>query len=176
MKRRPRSRSSPALSPGQTRKNTYVFFSFSFSISHPHSSTYHAQTVSPSLLSPPSPPIHRLSLLLPLLTPPQLLSLFRSIAAHAEKNEPGCTRYLIYVHPSTSPSPPGRRDLENQGTRLRGSKIEIVERYTTPAAFEEHTRSEPFRVLVQALGEEELLSEDPGTIEESMVRFVAGFE
>ncbi|KAL9021131.1 MAG: hypothetical protein Q9185_001670 [Variospora sp. 1 TL-2023] len=106
----------------------------------------------------------------------RLLSLFRSIAAHAEKHEPGCTRYLIYVHPSTSPSSPGRRDLENQGTRLRGSKIEIVERYTTPAAFEEHTRSEPFRALVQALGEEELLSEDPGTIEESMVRVVAGFE
>lgn len=156
----------------------YSFFFFFFFIFNFSSSLLYLSRTNriPSLISPPSPSIHRLLLLLHLLTPPQLLSLFRSIAAHAEKNEPGCTRYLIYVHPSTSPSSPGRRDLENQGTRLRGSKIEIVERYTTPAAFEEHTRSEPFRALVQALGEEELLSEDPGTIEESMVRFVAGFE
>ncbi|KAL8649628.1 MAG: hypothetical protein Q9210_004287 [Variospora velana] len=106
----------------------------------------------------------------------RLLSLFRSIAAHAQKHEPDCTRYLIYVHPSTSPSSPGRGDLENQDTSVRGSKIEIVERYSAPGALEEHTRSEPFRALVQALGEEELLSEDPGTIEEGMVRCVAGFE
>ncbi|KAI4113448.1 MAG: hypothetical protein LQ345_005578, partial [Seirophora villosa] len=54
--------------------------------------------------------------------------------------------------------------------------INIVERYSTPDAIEEHMGSEPFRMLVQALGEEDLLSEDPGAMEESMVRCVGGFE
>ncbi|KAL8925774.1 MAG: hypothetical protein Q9208_003271 [Pyrenodesmia sp. 3 TL-2023] len=108
----------------------------------------------------------------------RLLSLFRSIAARAQKHEPDCTRYLIYVHPGTSPSSHSNiaGGLEIQNTRLKSSRIEIVERYSTPGAFEKHTQSEPFRMLVRALGEEGLLSESPGRVEDSRVRCVGGFE
>ncbi|KAL8906561.1 MAG: hypothetical protein Q9207_001945 [Kuettlingeria erythrocarpa] len=108
----------------------------------------------------------------------RLLSLLHSVAAHAQKQEPNCTRYLIYVHPSTSPSSNLNiaGGLEIQNTRLKGSKIEIVERYSTPGAFEEHTQSQPFRMLVQALGAEGLLSESPGRMEEGRVQCVGGFE
>ncbi|KAL8734866.1 MAG: hypothetical protein Q9166_001218 [cf. Caloplaca sp. 2 TL-2023] len=108
----------------------------------------------------------------------RLLSLFHSIAAHAHLHEPGCTRYLIYTHPSTSPSAPKNLagGLEIQNIRLKGSKTEILERYTTQEAFDEHVRSAPFQMLVQALGEEDLLSERPGEMEDSRVTLSGGFE
>lgn len=106
----------------------------------------------------------------------QLLSLFTSIAAHARTYEPGCTRYLIYAYPSTSPLRLISGGLEIQSTRLKGSKLAIIERYNTRKAFEEHTQSDAFRKLVKALGEESLLAESVGEMEESWVRKIGGFE
>ncbi|KAI4213895.1 MAG: hypothetical protein LQ351_003590 [Letrouitia transgressa] len=106
----------------------------------------------------------------------QLLSLFHSVAAHARSYEPDCTRYLIYSYPSTSPLRLVSGGLEIQSTRLKGSKIAIIERYNTQKAFEEHTQSDAFGKLAKALGEESLLAESVGGMEESWVQKIGGFE
>lgn len=87
------------------------------------------------------------------------------------------TRYAVYTHPYTAAEAPKNitSDLSASGTRPKGSTINVLERYATQEAFDLHVQSEPFKTLSAAFLEEGLLSETPGALKESWVKFLGGF-